>query len=90
MSDRQLVKMVTAEAATYALAGSIAGCVIGLPLHKLLFASMITSRWGDPWFIPFDSIGIIVSIVIATAILAVRGPAKRIRKMSIVDTIGAP
>mgnify|MGYP000846740248 CR=1 FL=1 len=44
MSDRQLVKMVTAEAVTYSVAGSVVGCILGLPLHKLLFEKMITSR----------------------------------------------
>lgn len=87
MSDHQLVKMVTAEAATYAISGSIVGCVIGLPLHKLLFEKMITFHWGDSWSIPFDVIGIIVAIVIIAAILAVHGPVKRIHNRSIVDTI---
>ncbi|OZI10686.1 ABC transporter permease [Bacillaceae bacterium SAS-127] len=89
MSDHQLVKMVMAEAATYAVSGSIVGCMIGLPLHKFLFEKMITSRWGDPWSIPFGVIGIIVSIVIIAAILAVHSPAKRIHNMSIVDAINA-
>ncbi|MCX8132319.1 MAG: ABC transporter permease [Clostridia bacterium] len=89
MSNRQLIKMVTAEAAAYSISGSIVGCVVGLPLHKLLFEKMITSRWGDPWYIPFDVIGIMVAIVILTSVLAVQGPAKRIHNMSIVDTISA-
>lgn len=89
MSDRQLVKVVTAEAAVYAVAGSMAGCLLGLPLHKRLFEQMVTFRWGDPWQIPWDTIGIIVAIVMVTTVLAVRGPSKRIRNMSIVETISA-
>ncbi len=89
MSDHQLVKMVMTEAATYAIFGSIAGCVIGLPLQRIIFQEMITSHWGEPWYMPFDMIGIIVTIVITASILAVYGPAKRIHQMSIVDTIDA-
>ncbi len=89
MSDHQLVKMVTAEAVTYSVAGSIVGCVLGLPLHKLLFEQMIASRWGDLWNLPFGALGMIVAIVIITSIFAVHDPAKRIHNMSIVDTINA-
>ena len=89
MSDRQLVKMVTAEAVTYSVAGSVVGCILGLPLHKLLFEKMITSRWGDLWQLPFGALGMIVAIVIITSIFAVHGPAKRIHNVSIVDTINA-
>lgn len=89
MGDRQLIRMVTAEAITYALVGSITGCILGLPLNKLLFENMVTFRWGDPWSIPFDSLGIIVAIVMFSALLAVRGPARRIHHMSIVDTVSA-
>ena len=89
MSTRQLVKMVTAEAATYSLVGSLVGCLIGLPIHKYLFEHMVTGRWGDPWNVPIPILAIIVSLVIATAIAAVRGPSRRIHNMSIIDTISA-
>ena len=45
MSSGQLIKMVAAEALTYVLSGMLLGCVVGLPLHRLLYQSMITSRW---------------------------------------------
>ena len=89
MSTRQLIRMVTAEAAVYSLAGSVVGCLIGLPMHRYLFEHMVTGRWGDPWNIPFANLILIVSLVILTAIIAVRGPSRRIHKMSIVDTISA-
>ena len=89
MSTRQLVKMVTAEAVTYSLVGSLAGCLIGLPIHKYLFEHMVTGRWGDPWNIPISILASIVSMVIITAIAAVGGPTKRIHNMSIIDTISA-
>ena len=89
MDARQLVRMVAAEAATYALFGITAGCIIGLPVHKLLFERLVSFRWGDVWQLPLGTLGIIAAIVLFTSLLAVRGPAKRIRQMSIVDTISA-
>lgn len=89
MSNRQLIKMVTAEAAAYSIAGSIVGCMIGLCINRYLFVQMVSSRWGDPWRVPVLIIGIIVGLVIVTAFIAVRNPARRIRELSIVDTISA-
>lgn len=89
MSGKQLIRMVTAEAITYTIAGSLVGCLIGLPIHKFLFEKMVTYRWGDLWQPPVDILCIIIFVVIITAFLAVRGPARRIREMSIIDTIHA-
>lgn len=82
MSNHQLIKMVTAEATTYAFAGSIVGCMIGLSLHRFLFERMVTYRWGDSWNIPCGVIAIIVALVIVAAFIAVHNPVKRIRNMS--------
>ncbi len=89
MSDHQLVKMVAAEAVTYSVIGSLVGCILGLPLHNFLFEQMITSHWGDLWYLPLGPLGVIVAIVLITSILAVHNPAKRIHNLSIVDTISA-
>lgn len=87
MSNKQLIKMVTAEAVTYSLVGCMIGCAIGLCIHKSLFTQMVSSRWGNPWNIPVVILGIIVVLVILTAFIAVRKPAKRIRNLSIIETI---
>lgn len=89
MSGRQLIKMVASEALTYSIVGSIVGCIIGLPMHKDLFEKMVTSHWGDPWQLPLGMLGIIVAVVIISSVFAVYGPSKRIRDMSIADTISA-
>ncbi|MFR2846450.1 MAG: ABC transporter permease [Hungatella hathewayi] len=89
MSSRQLVLMVTAEAASYAVCGSITGCAVGLPLHKYLYETMVTAQWGEPWTLPIHALSAIVLIVLVTAIVAVLGPVRRIHAMSIVDTINA-
>lgn len=89
MSDYQLIKMIAAETASYALVGCVVGCAFGLPLHQFLFSKLVTFHWGDPWSVPIEMLVIIVAIVILSAMFAVYGPAKRIQKMSIVDTISA-
>lgn len=89
MSDRQLVKMIIAEAGTYAVNGVIWGCIIGLPMHWVIFVSLITNIWGTAWSVPFIPLILIIAIVLFTSLLAVREPAKRLQRMSIVENISA-
>lgn len=89
LSNRQLIKMIIAEASTYAIAGTVCGGIVGLMLNKFLYARLVTFHWGEQWNIPFAELTIIIAIVILSVIIAVRGPVKRIRDMSIVDTISA-
>lgn len=87
MSGRQLVRMVAFEAGAYVGWGIVFGCGAGLPLNWLLYRSLVTSRYGSPWQIPTGALLIICSVLFFSVILAVYAPAKRIRQMSIVDTI---
>lgn len=87
MSDRQLVGMVAAEAAAYVFAGIAAGCLLGLWLHKFIFEHMVSFRWGDPWYVPVRYMGMIIALILASAVAAVYRPMKQIRKMSIVETL---
>ncbi|MCQ4637241.1 ABC transporter permease [Anaerovorax odorimutans] len=89
MSSRQLIKMILAESATYAAASSIIGCIAGLPIHRFLYENLVTSRWGDPWQLPLGPLLLIMLLVAASSAAAVYGPAKRIHRLSIVDTISA-
>ena len=89
MSDRQLVKMIIAEAGTYAVNGAIWGCIIGLTLHWVFFVSLITNIWGTAWSVPFIPLILIIAIVLSASLLAVREPAKRLQRMSIVENISA-
>ncbi|WP_332108560.1 MULTISPECIES: ABC transporter permease [Anaerovoracaceae] len=89
MSSRQMIKMILAESITYAAASSIIGCAAGLPIHKFLYEHLVTYRWGDPWQVPAGPLALILLLVIASSIAAVYGPAKRIHRLSIVDTINA-
>lgn len=87
MSDLQLIRMVSAETLTYVLGGVLLGCTVGMPINKILFEILVTARWGDVWYVPIPAAAVIVLVLGISVIFAVAGPAKRIRNMSIVDTI---
>lgn len=89
MSDRQAVRMVAAEAATYGVCGIAVGLFGGIPVHRFLFETLITSKWGDSWKFPIVQTGIILTVLVFSIMLSVAGPARRIRKMSVTDTIGS-
>lgn len=87
MADKQIGKMIFAETLTYSLSGCVVGCIIGIPLNELFFNTIVTAHWGDNWPFPTASLLLIVAIIIATSVLAVNAPFKRIKNMSIVDNI---
>ena len=89
MSGRQLLCMVSAETMTYVVCGMAVGCAVGLPLNRIIFENLVTTRWGEAWYVPFGALGTILLVMLFAALLAIRGPAKRIREMSIVDTVSA-
>lgn len=89
MSSRQLVRMIIAEAGTYAISGVIWGCIMGLPMHWVIYTSMVTNFWGDIWSVPFLPLILIICIVFMASFFAVQGPAKRLGNMSIVENINA-
>lgn len=87
MSVRQVTRMVISEAMAYTVSGVALGCIAGLPVNKILFHSLVTSRWGDGWKFPGWELLVIVIIMLISVFLAVMEPARRIRQMTIVDTI---
>lgn len=89
MSGRQLKRMVTAEAAAYAISGSFVGCVLGIVLHRLLFQLIIASIWGETWQPPFAVLAITVFSAILTTFVAVISPTKKIKETSIVNVVNA-
>ena len=88
MTVRQLIRMVWGETMTYTFFSVVFGCLVGLPLNRLLFQTLVTSRWGDAWELPGRELLIILSVMLCSACLAVRRPARQIREMTVVDTIG--
>jgi ABC-type antimicrobial peptide transport system permease subunit len=88
MDERQVTKMIAAEAFTYAVIGCIVGCAVGLLISKLLYDGLITAHFGyATWSIPVVPLVIILLFVVAAAVAAVYAPAKRIRNMAVTDTI---
>lgn len=87
MSTEQLKRMITAEAATYAICGCIVGCIVGLPLHRSIFMQSITARWGLPWAIPIHELIVIIFLVILATYVSIISPINKIRKLDIVENI---
>ena len=87
MGSRQVTKMIAAEAATYSICGTVAGVVLGLLLHHLIYVKVVITHFGGIWKIPFTSIAIILLLVIFSCVISVYAPAKRIRNMAITETI---
>ena len=87
MGAGQLYRIIAAEAATYAVLGCVTGCVLGLPLNKMMFQFLIAGKWGTGWQLPAASLLLIVVLCFGSAALAIRRPIRKIGKLSIVDTI---
>ena len=88
MDERQITKMIAAEAFTYALSGCAVGCAVGLLISKLLYDNLITTHWNyATWSLPVIPIMIILLFVFVAAITAVYAPSKRIRNISVTETI---
>ena len=91
MDGRQLSKMILAEAFTYAFWGCFIGCAIGLPFSKMMYDFLITNQFPyASWSLPVGSLAVIVLFVIVAALLAAYSPAKRIRTISVTETINEP
>lgn len=89
MSGKQLKKVVRAEAAAYAITGSIAGGVLGLLLHRFFFGMLITANWGQLWEPPILVLVVVISAAILTTLLAVIAPTRKIENTSIVNVVNA-
>lgn len=87
MEGRQITRMIAAEAVTYAACGTVTGLVLGLALHHLIYAKIVITHFGGVWRVPTESIALVVLLVAVSCVLAVHGPARRIRNMPITATI---
>ena len=87
MDDRQLTRMISAEALTYAVSGLILGCGMGIPLSRFLYTLMITHHFGVAWHLPIALLAVVIAFVFISAVIAAHAPSKRIRNMAITATI---
>lgn len=88
MSVRQVIKMIVAEALTYTVLGCVAGCAAGLAVSRMLYASIITTHFPYMvWRVPVLPLMLILLFALLATVAALYGPAKRMRKMSITETI---
>ena len=88
MSTKQVVKMIFAESLSYALSGCAFGIIAGLLINRMIYGSLIEGHFVYvSWRVPMIPLFIVLSFVLGAVILAVLHPAKRIRQMSITETI---
>lgn len=80
--------MIAAEAFTYAFWGCIAGCAVGLPSSKLLYDILITGHFSyAAWNFPVADLAIILVFVLFASAVSAYIPAKRMRTISVTETI---
>ncbi len=88
MGDRQVIRMIAAEAGTYAVLGGAAGCLLGIPAHWLLYGILIVGRFPYAvWKVPLIPLAVILLFLLLAAAAAVLAPAKRICGMAVTETI---
>ncbi len=87
MDDRQLTRMISAEAFTYAVSGLILGCGMGIPLSRFLYTLMITRHFGVAWHLPIVLLAVVTVFIFVSAVIAAHAPSKRICNMAITATI---
>ena len=83
----QLFGMLAAQALSYAAGGCLMGWLLGIPVQRVLFLSLITSFWQDAWSLPLLPLAGITGIVLAASLLAVVRPFRSLMRMSVVDVI---
>lgn len=88
MDEHQISKMIVAEAFTYAAIGCFVGCVIGLLLSRFLYNILIADHFSYAiWSVPVVPLTIVLIFVLATIMTATYAPIKRIRSISVTETI---
>lgn len=88
MDNHQIIKMIASEAFMYAFCGCVAGCVIGFPLSKELYDILIASHFKYAvWEIPIMPFLIILAFIVLAVVFSVYSPAKRMKNISITETI---
>lgn len=88
MDSRQVTKMISAEAVTYALSGCVIGCILGLLIGKILFDILIRDHFAYAvWSFPVLRLLIVIVFVLAATFSAIYAPSRRMRNMAVTETI---
>lgn len=88
MDKHQVTKMIVAEAFTYTATGCIVGYIIGLLVSKWLYDILIAAHFSYAfWNVPVTPLLEILLFVLATVIVAVYAPSKRMHNMEITEII---
>lgn len=88
MDSRQITKMISAEAVTYALSGCVIGCILGLIIGKILFDILIRNHFTYAvWSLPVSRLLIVVVFVLTATFAAIYAPSRRICNMAVTETI---
>ena len=87
MDNKQLTRMISAEAFTYAVSGLILGCGMGIPFSRFLHTLMITRHFGVAWHLPIVLLAVVTVFIFVSAVIAAHAPSKRICNMAITATI---
>lgn len=88
MDSRQITKMISAEAVTYALSGCVIGCILGLLIEKALFNILILDHYAYAvWQLSISRLLIVIVFVLVATFSAIYAPSKRMRNMAVTETI---
>lgn len=88
MDGRQVTKMISAEAVTYALSGCVIGYILGLLIGKILFDILIRDHFAYAvWSFPVLRLLIVIVFVLAATFSAIYAPSRRMRNMAVTETI---
>lgn len=88
MDETQVTQMIASEALTYALGGCIFGCVIGLPISRMLYKILILDHFPYAfWDFPITQMIVIFVFVFLSAAMAVYFPSKRLNRAAVTDII---
>lgn len=88
MEGRQVSRMIAAETITYALGGSVIGCIAGLAVSRMIYSFLIDGRFPYAvWTPPVPRLFLVLVFVAAASLAAIHAPAKRIRNMAVTAAI---
>lgn len=90
MTKKQVNKMIAAEAFTYAISGGLIGCLIAIPINKLLYNTLISSHFTFAvWTFPIFPLGIILLFILFATAASLYAPYKLIKNKSTVNLMNS-